>query len=60
VNQEAIALGIVGITFGILGYRFFRSHLASPLSEYLLKQGHVKWAMRMRKWVKRKSGCSSC
>ena len=60
MNQEVIALGIVALTFLIVGIGFFKKNLAPTLSEKLLKRGHVKWAMRVRGFAKKKSGCSSC
>ena len=48
--QEFAALSIVACVAAGLGWRLFRRHGAGPLSEWLLKRGRVKWAMRVRRW----------
>lgn len=46
--QEAVALSIVGLA--ALGFLLRAVHvaLAIPLSNWLLRRGKVKWAMRLR------------
>lgn len=64
LNQERIAIGIVIIAAIYLILQFFKKHLAEPLSQWFLKQGKVRWAMRCRKWAlvksNSKSGCNQC
>ena len=59
--QEKIAFGIVVMTVARMGVRFYQRNLAGVISEWILKKGHVKWAMRVRKSVSVPSStCSSC
>jgi hypothetical protein len=58
--QEVLALAIVFLTLAIVSVSFYRTHLAAPLSAWLLKIGQVKLAMRVRGQLVPKSGCSSC
>ncbi len=48
IDQEKIALGIVFIAFLVVFVRIYRKHLARGLSEWFLKRGKVKLAMRFR------------
>jgi hypothetical protein len=61
MNQETIALGIVGFTGGALTLSFLRAYLAPPLSRWLLKQGRAKIAFWVRKQAPLQTGsCSGC
>lgn len=46
--QEKVVFAVVFVAFATLAWRFFRGVVAGPLSEWLLKRGKVKWAMKMR------------
>ncbi|HTL11204.1 MAG TPA: hypothetical protein VL588_01870 [Bdellovibrionota bacterium] len=43
-------LVLLGAGYGML--RIFGALVARPLSEALLKRGHVKWAFRVRRWAR--------
>jgi len=58
--QEAVAFIIVAVTALWMGQTLFRNNLAAPLSEWALKRGRVKWAMRLRRWSRRRTGCDHC
>jgi hypothetical protein len=60
INQEMVALSIVGLAAAHLAYRFFYSYLARPFAGWLLKQGQVKLAMALRKQISGASTCSRC
>ncbi|HAR43778.1 MAG TPA: hypothetical protein DCS07_14275 [Bdellovibrionales bacterium] len=58
--QEILAFSIVGIAALWMGQAFFRKSLAKPLADWALKKGRVKWAMRLNRWNRKKSGCDDC
>lgn len=54
MNQEWIALALVGVSAGRLIYLVFQRYLARPLAQWLLQKGKVKWAMFIRhRWSQR-------
>ncbi len=61
MNQEGIALLIVGITGGSLMLNLLRTYLAPPLSQLLLNHGRARLAFWVRKQTSIKKGsCSNC
>jgi len=60
VNQEWIVFIIVALNLVWLLVRFYRQQIADPLSQWLLKSGQVKWAMKVRHHRVIKSGCDEC
>lgn len=61
MNQEAIALVIVGIAGSSLVLNLLKTYLAPPLSQLLLNQGRAKLAFWVRKQTSIKKGsCSNC
>jgi hypothetical protein len=60
LNQETIALGIVGIATFYVFFQVFKKYLAELLARWLLRHGRVKWAMLCRKIALPKSGCDNC
>ncbi len=60
MNQEWIALGIVGITFLYLVRGFFKSYLAAPVAGFLLKRQWVRLAMKIKSQEKPSSQCGGC
>jgi hypothetical protein len=59
--QEWIAFAIVGIAAGALAGKAFRSVLARPLAEALLRRGKVKLAMKLHAQARDESGsCGGC
>jgi len=57
MNQERLAFALVACAGLWLFFRFYRKYLAPSLSQWLLKQGKVKWAMRIRHgFLSRKPG----
>jgi Na+(H+)/acetate symporter ActP len=51
--QETIALSIVALVVARMLWRFFREELADPIAKRLLRQGRVKWAMRLHSLTKK-------
>tara|TARA_Y100000590_G_scaffold358754_1_gene414278 strand:+ start:940 stop:1110 length:171 start_codon:yes stop_codon:yes gene_type:complete len=51
--QEWIALGIVALVFLKILCSFFKKEIAKPLSQFLLKKGKVKWAMKVHPFSKK-------
>ena len=60
MKQEWIALSIVALNLLWLLRRFYRGHLAEPLSQWFLKHGRIKWAMQVRQHRSVQSGCDQC
>jgi hypothetical protein len=59
--QEALTALIVFLAFAVCLFVVFRSALADPVSQWLLKRGRVKSAMRFRALASHGAGagCSS-
>ena len=55
-TQEGLALAIVAGVVLALAWRLSRGVVGPPLARWLLKRGHVKAAMRVRRW----SGSNCC
>jgi|GEM_PF-2887514 len=49
--EEWLALAVVGIVAWRVLVRPVAFRAAHPLSRWLLKQGRVKWAMRVRRYA---------
>lgn len=56
VDQESVALGIVGLVVAVWAIRSTRRWAFPRMSQWLLKQGHVGLAFKLRRW----SGRSDC
>jgi hypothetical protein len=59
LNQETITFIIVGITALVVLVGFYRSMLAQPFSQFLLRRGKIKLAMKIRSQSKG-AGCDNC
>ena len=51
-GTDAIAFGIVGLAAGYVVRSAIRDFVVTPASSWLLRHGHVKLAMRVRKGVR--------
>ncbi len=60
MNQEQIALSIVGLVFLISLVKVYRRYGASFLATFLLRRGQVKWAMKVRKQIQVDAECANC
>ena len=57
--QEWIAFGIVALVALLVLRKAYQAILAAPLAAWLLRQGHVKWAMKLRPSGEATGGCGT-
>jgi hypothetical protein len=59
MNQEQVALMVVGLAFLSVILRVYRRYFAVPLAHFLLKRGRVAFAMKVKAQAG-EVGCGSC